>query len=379
MKNNTFFTQLLVAGCLFVVMAGCRNNPKASSDYMILDDIQYTTKFPQSFMLDQAIDIDFESMNIIGVSDFRVYDSLLVLSTKDKEGALSFLSLPDEHFLGKFLTLGQGPNEFHFNPMFTQITFFEEEGVRFAWIYDMLTGKLYKMNIDKSISNNQLSMSVYEKLPPSLFDFCVIDSVTFFCKEMANEQQQIRYIWDKGEKTTLPHLEKLNLATIRDEGESFDINLLSTIVKYNVLKGRIVESNACLNYINLYSLDGSFEKTICIGDKLDNIDKIQNIDMWDRIDTFGDLRLFPQFWGVLYKNESMKDSQIDRKILPTIFLFDWDGNPLAELKLNRFITGFDIDMTNGYLYASDHQTDVFFKYDIRAILEISINDTGAYP
>jgi hypothetical protein len=369
MKNNVFLIQLVVTGCIFVIMAGCNSNPKASSDYMVLDDIQYTTEFPQSFVLDQAIDIDLESMNIIGMIDFRIYDSLLVLSVTDKEGALSFLSLPDGHFLGKFLSHGQGPNEFLFNPELTKATFFEEEGVRFAWIYDNLTGKLYKMNIDKSISNNQLSMFVCENLPPSLFAFCVIDSVTFFCKEIANQQQQIRTIWNKGEKTTPPHLEKLNLASIRLTEESFDINILSAITMCDILKGRIVEANVHLNYINLYSLDGSFGKTICIGDKLDNIDKIQNIDMWDGIYTFGKLRLFPQFWGVLYENESMKDSRIDRKTLPVIFLFDWDGNPLAELKLNRFITGFDIDMLNGYLYASDHQTDEFCKYDIRDILE----------
>jgi hypothetical protein len=349
-------------------MAGCSNS-KISSDYMVLDDIQYTTEFPQSFMLDRSIEVDFESMNIIGMSDFRIYDSLLVLSVADKEGALTLLSLPDYHFLGKFLSLGQGPDEFLFNPELTKATFFEEEGARFVWIYDSLTGKLYKMHIDKSINNNQLNTSVCRNLPPSLFNFCVIDSVTFFCKEMANQQQQIRYIWNKGEKIALPHLEKLNLASIRLTEESFDINILSTITMCDILKGRIVEASVCLNYINLYSLDGSFGKTICIGDKLDNIDKIQDIDTWDRIYTFGKLRLFPQFWGVLYINESDRGFQVDKKTLPAIFLFDWDGNPLAELKLNRFVTSFDIDMLNGYLYTLDHRTDEFYRYDIRDILE----------
>jgi hypothetical protein len=365
MKSNVFFAQLFVAGCIFVVMAGC-SNPKTSSDYMVLDDIQYTTEFPQTFMLDRAVDIDLEGMNIIGLRNFCIYDSLLILSVADKEGAWSFLSLSDCHFLGKFLSIGQGPDEFLFNPEFDEVTFFEEKGVRFACIYDSHTGKLHKMNIDKSIRNNKLSMSVCGNLSPSLFDFCVIDSVTFFCKEIINPQQQTRYIWNKGKKIISPHLGKLNFASTRPDE---DINVLSTITLYDFFKGRIVEANVSLNYINLYSLDGSFGKTICIGDKLDNIDKIQNIDRWDRIYTFGGLCLFPQSWGVLYINESDRDFQGDTHTLPAIFLFDWDGNPLAEFKLNRFITSFDIDMLNGYLYTFDHRTDEFCKYNIRDILE----------
>jgi hypothetical protein len=365
MKNNIYFAQLFISSYIFIVIAGCSKS-EISSDYMVLDDIQYVTEFPLSFMLDQAIEIDLESMNIIGMRDFCIYDSLLILSVADKDGAWSFLSLPDYHFWGKFLSHGQGPNEFIFNPELDKVAFFEEKGVHFACIYDSQTGKLYKMNIDESIRNNRLSMSVCKKLSPSLFNFCVIDSLTFFCKEIVNPQQQTRYIWNNGEKIIPPGLEKLNLASIQ---QGKDINILSTITLCTLLKSRIVEASVNLNYINLYSLDGSFGKTICTGNQLDNIDKIQNIDRWDRIYTFGGLRLFPQFWGVLYINESMKDFQVEQKTLPAILLFDWNGNPLAELKLNRFITSFDIDIFNGYLYTFDHRTDEFCKYDIRNILE----------
>ena len=57
-----------------------------------------------------------------------------------------------------------------------------------------------------------------------------------------------------------------------------------------------------------------------------------------------------------------------RKKEPIIRLFDWEGNPLAEIKLNRFITSFDMDLRNGYLYTMDHQTDEFYQYDIQNIL-----------
>jgi hypothetical protein len=175
-------------------------------------------------------------------------------------------------------------------------------------------------------------------------------------------------VCSNNDKKTVPsHMEQLNRATVR-AGEDF--NILSTGTQYSRAKRMIVEAPAIgLNYINRYSLDGSFGKTICIGNKLENIEKIQNIDRWDRICSFRSLRLFPEFWGVLYLNESEKISQTGRKTLPFIFLFDWNGNPVAKLKLNSFITSFNIDLLNGYLYTMDNQTEKFCKYDIRDILK----------
>ena len=51
-----------------------------------------------------------------------------------------------------------------------------------------------------------------------------------------------------------------------------------------------------------------------------------------------------------------------------IFLFDWNGEPLAQLNLNDFATAFDIDLINGYLYTLDWRTEAFYKYDIREII-----------
>ena len=364
-KIIIIYALFLLTVALFV---RCDGSHTSSANYMALEEIIYVDSFPQTFSLNNMIEIDLENIDIIGVKDFCIFDSLLIFSTTDKEGFWSFVSLPNYRFLGKFLTQGQGPYEFLFNPYVgSGAKFFEEKESIFAAIYDFYRGKLYKIDIGESIKNNRLNIyTINDSLPSLLFNFVMVDSNTFLCKEISNgETQQIRYMLVNGERITPPHLEKLNFAKIR-KGEN--VNILSTITNYNYNKKLFVEMPVGLNYLNMYSMDSSFGKTICIGKQLDNIGKIQNKERWERIYTFADLRLFPKFWGVVYLNEDYKTNQIERKRLPNILLFDWNGRPLAKLNLNTFITSFDIDFTNGYLYTLDYQTDIFCKYDIREIL-----------
>jgi len=332
---------------------------------MTFDEVRYVDTFPQTFSLNNGVEVDLESMDILGVNGFRVYDSLLIMSTRDTEGFWYFLSLPDCRYLGKFLTMGQGPYEFYEPPAVEQSEVMRENGNLFAVIYHFHQGKLYKMNIDESLRNRQLNIkTIHDALPTELFDFVMIDSLTYFCKEISdNETQQNRYILVSGERIVPRNFEKLNSAQIRDHE---DYNLLATQTKYNFTNGKFVEITARLNYINMYSTDGSFAKTICVGKRLDNIEKIQDTDFRDRLYTFSDLRQFPRFWGVVLRNEASFTKE--RTQLPSILLFDWNGKPLAQLNLTDFAQEFDIDLINGHLYTLDRKTDVFCRYDIRDIL-----------
>jgi hypothetical protein len=331
---------------------------------MILDDVEYVSAFPKTLELQNKQLADIE---IIGIRGFAIYDSLMIVSTGNKNGFLSFVSLPEYNHYGDFLTIGQGPLEFLF-PMFPgKMKFLKDNNQLSAYIYDMQKGDILKMDIDKSIKTQETHISKKAFIDPFLTNFIMLDSSKFFCKELHNNQtQQIRYILDNGIKTTPDILKKLNLSSIK-YGQ--DLNILSTNTKCNLGNHIIVEAPVNLNYLNIYSLDGSWGKTICIGNKLNSIDKIQDIVEWERIETFGDLRIFTDFWGVLYINEDKKTYQTERKKLPSILLFDWNGKPLAKLQLSNFITSFDINFIHGQLYTLDVFSNEFCKYDISNILK----------
>ena len=148
-----------------------------------------------------------------------------------------------------------------------------------------------------------------------------------------------------------------------------DFNILSAITKCNTDKKKILEAPITLNYLNLYSYDSDWGKTICVGNELYNISDVQSQNKWDRIYTYANITPFTDFFGALYFGEDEKTYQMNRTKLPVIYFFDWDGNPLMELKLSEHGTSFDIDLVNGYLYLLDLKTDNFYKYNIKDILE----------
>jgi hypothetical protein len=357
-------TRILAFIPLILWMSGCVKDNRLAGNYMTFDDIRYVNKFPQTFTLDSPVEVETD---IIGIQDFLIYDSLLVLSATDREGLCSFLSLPGLHLMGKFLTIGNGPFEFFQPPWVNTMKFFKEEETLYAVIYNFMKGELYKMNIKESIQTQKLSIDKFnDLLPEFLFNFALIDSAYYFCKEInEKETQQIRYISKDGEKIIPAHFEKLNLTSI-DEGEDF--NILATITKINTERNLVVEMLVSLNYINLYSLDGSFGKTICVGKTLDDINKVQTKPQWSRKFIFSNPMLYSQFWGVIHWDISMLSYEMEGGKVSTIMFFDYEGEPLLEIKLKAFITSFDIDFANGELYTLNHQADAFLKYDIRDIL-----------
>ncbi|RNC63288.1 BF3164 family lipoprotein [Proteiniphilum sp. X52] len=359
---------------IFFNFWNCASDSKERLTNMVFDDIKYIDNFPQSFSIDgEKIDID-----VIGVRNFVISDSAIIMSTNNKDSLWVIASLPDLHVQGSILKRGQGPTELTISPSTTYNTkLIKEDNQLFAYIYEYNKGELIKLNISSSLNTGKSDVSIInDSLPKSLFNFIVIDDSTYLCKEARNNHtQQIRYIYkQKKEVNDYSNLAKLNNVSIR---YNEDINILSTITQHNPSNDIIIEMPIGLNYINMYSLDDSFARTVCVGKSLFNIERIQNNNRWDRIYTFSDLRLFENFWGVLYINESEKNYQLKRKNYPSILLFDWTGNSLAKLTLNQFATSFDIDLQTSQIYTFDVETELFFKYDItNALSSLNIAETS---
>lgn len=124
-----------------------------------------------------------------------------------------------------------------------------------------------------------------------------------------------------------------------------------------------------MNHINLYSPDGSFARTVCVGNKLDLIAKIQDTPRRNRRFTFAHPMVYAGFWGVVCWNIDALSYEMEKGKASSVMLFDYEGNPLAEIKFNAFVSSFDIDFAKGELYTLNHQSDAFYKYDIRHILK----------
>jgi len=344
------------------ILVGCVWRDSDSNNGLVFAPVLYVKGFPKEVQLAGRESVD---PDVIGIKNFAIHDSIIVFSTAGSEHLWFFNALPNLDPLGSFLKTGHGPFEFAWTvSVGNEASFKKENGSLYGYIYDFQRGKLLKMNVSKSIKNRELDVSVFkDALPPFLFDFALLDDSTYYGKEINNEETaQMRFIEKNGVRTQPDFLQKLNDNFI-SKGEDF--NILSTISKFSPANGRLVEMPVGLNFINIFSLDGSFARTICPGAKVDNIEKIERTKREDRNYTFADLRLFDRFFGVVQIDEY----RTGRKKLPDILLFDWDGNPLARWKLDHHITMFDIDMLNGHLYTFDVHSDEFFRYDVKELLK----------
>ncbi|MGL4805784.1 MAG: hypothetical protein ACRC26_05500 [Bacteroidales bacterium] len=350
---------------LLIVTFSCATDK--SKGYMAFEDVIYIDKFPQSISVTNANKVEID---IIGILDITVQDSFLIISTNNREGMWSVFATYDSlKLLGQFITRGNGPNEFTYPPSFYDSRFYKSGDQLFAKIFDSRSGRLYDMNVSASVNNQKLDMKlIYDSLSNSMFTVIPLeDDNQIYCRQISHDHtQQNRYIKQKGENLIPDNMMRLNQAAIeRDE----DPNILSAIAAKKMGQDTIVEAAVYLNQLNIFSADGSLGKTLCVGKQLNSIEEIQQKWRWNRVNTYGGLKLYTNIWCALYIGETNKDSELGRKNLPVIQIFDWDGNALTEMKLDRNITYFDIDFKNGYLYTFDSMTDEFYRYNIKDKLQ----------
>ena len=117
-----------------------------------------------------------------------------------------------------------------------------------------------------------------------------------------------------------------------------------------------------LNQINLYSFDGTFNKTLCVGDALMDANAVDKSgdSMFSRgsmLKCFGGVVSYSDYFVALYHGISYKDYEnSDNKSTCSLMVFDWDGNPILKINVPFTITSYGISK-DGYLYFSRNNTE----------------------
>lgn len=370
-SNGLFMKKVLLLFLLLSVCTACNRGtsyPEPSQDYMVLDQIEYVNEFPVNLNLpDEGLDT---GLDIIGIQNFQVIDSLLLICQSSSQGFWRFYSLNDHKLLGKMLSIGQGPNEFRY-PVSSgnYYTMEEENGNLFAMILDQYKGGVYRLNITESLESGQVNMEFFPKgFTSSIVYACAIDDEAFLCREIAEDgRHQNLYVMKNGEKSIPDVLEKLNRATVDAENDGFTFNMVSALIRRK--RNLFVEVPLYLNYINLFSLDGKTSKTLCVEDELMKISSVTDKSEPLRKSTYTAIKAFNDFFGAAFYNHTWMERDLGIKKSSQIQLFDWNGKPLAAINVNRIVTSFDIDFTRGELYLFSSSDDEFVKYDISDLLK----------
>jgi len=136
--------------------------------------------------------------------------------------------------------------------------------------------------------------------------------------------------------------------------------ILSSFMRYNQKNNRIIQVPLFLNYFNIFNIDGSFCKTVCLGNQIMEIDsEIKSLPN----NFFYDVRTYEKFFVVMCEIDGQR----------SLRFFSYDGKPLYNLEYNASATRFDIDMQNNILYLLDYENDTVEFFDISNIIDSVYN------
>lgn len=227
------------------------------------------------------------------------------------------------------------------------------------------------VNVSESVDKQKACLkSTMGGLKNGVFSVVRLADHEYLVREISeNRVQQNRDVRNiaTGKTTTPQVLESLNEASLKNVEDVNLINLLScgTVVSP---QGRIVEAPLYLNYLNIYTMDGKFVRTICLGDELSNLDVLMKKPIFDQKYMFSIVKAFDNFFGVVKIGQYYSEFVTGKTDKPSILFFSYDGEPLAEVKLDVYTTTFDIDTKHGMLYVVDCISGKIMKYDIRKSL-----------
>ncbi len=355
--------------CFFLFLfLWCHCTPEKECRDYLLDDHIFVHEFPRTFYLSGGNPVDFD---VIGVLSFRIADTLLLVSTANPEGFRTIISLPSETNRGSYLQVGNGPLEFTQRISVGASIFFETGGHWYETLYDSPRGRFYYFDLTETIRRQEPRFSlVADSLPDRAFNFIPVGSDFYFIRSIApRSSSSYRFFLRNGKPYTTKELDLLNRPYIHDRpGVGKHASLLSSSFQISPDRKKLLECPHYFGLINIIPVDTVTRgKTLCLEREPLTFEKLEIVPRQERIVYTQVLRAYPAFFAVLQKNESWASSRRAEGKDHNLLLFDWDGNPLAELKLDCRCICFDIDFRNSELYVVDNE-DTFRRYDLSSVL-----------
>ena len=287
---------VMAAGvAMILAVTGCGDGRKVPENSLAFEDVVYVEDgYPVTWELAQGDTLD---LPVLGVSDFVIKDSLLIVSNNDNAGRVTVLSVDGRTVYGKFLRMGRGPGEIvSFNGVSSVQFSYKEDGHLTACWTDY-AGNLMEWDVTASIENGRTelaSRSLELQDSPWLLSAVPLDGQEYLIVHAGADRSSInRFILSSdGERRTTPPLDRLNSAAVKAEPESgsgsvvgsgnmvsFSVpgfNLIYGSYAYDSSRGLIVEAERTLNTMNIFSADGTYARTVCTyGDRVDDISSVE--------------------------------------------------------------------------------------------------------
>ena len=353
-------TSYLLTVLIMSLACSCSNT---TSTNLSIGTTEFNTDLPA---IDNLKLIDTVDCEVYGMRSIKIVDSLLFISTIPSWTAVS---INDKKPIAEFFSMGQGPGEFYYIPRAAEGYFFNKNDSLYVYAPDHNNNRILELNVTKALSHEP-----FEVIPaintPEINNSCWVtipcgEDKVFLSRANGSFTGFRRFIVSNDSVFNLPLTQAADELTVNDSG---DINILSKVTRFCPASGKIVEFMLYLNQINVFSIDGSWGKTICVGKKLDNVKTIEQQDMFLRTDTYTSGSVWPQGFGGIYSGYTEKEIQKSLTEKNKIQFFDWDGKGICEVELPFEVLAFDLDFENGILYVIKKDEDMLLRYDASEVV-----------
>lgn len=335
---------------------------------LTMEDKVFVKEFPCEIDLVERQDV---SIDEIGVNAVKFVDSLMFIG---HGGCWSVYDVRNFTKYGNVLKTGQGPGEFNFVPRCSSAAFVNESDSLVAYIPDKNNGAINKFNVTDFIRTGKEHVGKYlrsQYLTNDVWDVIPCNGERFLLSVPIHDFSGFKRCILEGDSLVDLNQTKPMEKILVDE--SNDINLLARVTRYNNVADKFVEGLLFLNQINIFSGDGKWGKTICVGNELDGVDEIESQFRFDRINAYTTVTAWDCGFGAAYSGVTEKTRQLGTGHSSVLQIFDWDGNPLCLVKVPHSTMAFDIDFVNKLLFIVTEDDEIKIYDASQCIKELDGN------
>ena len=346
---------------LALVLAGCGQD----GNYVGFADKRQVKIDPDKVLvLGEPDGVRIETEAAASAIDILVQDSLLIFSRYAGEYSLAAVNKNTIEDRGAFIRRGRAPGEVTDLIPLGAVSLERQDGVCRMGYRDA-TGQWVFVDLFASFAAGNPQILGTEAVPTDfqqVFEKEYLGFGRFLGENLVDRQTRYERSIQGGGlgKEITPAMERLNRASVVSENSGLLFNVLGTVFGYNPEIGRMVEASTILNTIHLYDIEGSFARTLYLGERPEDLDarisEYQQADDLRKLFRATCVRTFPGFFAVMNHDASLN-------------LFNWSGKLLQAVRLEVPAQQFDLDLDGGGLYTLDYQTETVWRFDITSILE----------
>ena len=267
---------------------------------------------------------------------------------------LHVISMEKGTYLGSLGRSGEGPEEF------TSVSSLipDSENENSVWILEGICSRATKVNIQKSLENNELSLArIHFEGHTSLFDFEQLGSGGFAATGFINHGRLVHYDKEGGLERHM-----FEEPIVKDDVPVAVLqHAFQGYMTYNENLGRIAVGNRQADLLEIYSMHDSSRTVVHGPQQFLPVFDLEASGGTPVMATGQDLRFGFLDIGstnshiyVLYSGQTRSEAPGQANFGSTIVKYKWSGEPVSIYRLDRLILSFQINQDET-LFASSHE------------------------